>query len=120
MNTCLCKEGLKKEVITILVPSEEIDFLNKILSIEEGYYEGAGHNDTIATYTAKFSNGYEADIKVCNGDTPFIDPVLFNSNGYQLQVLDCEDTLEGEYCFEVDGKEYIVNIERIRLFRFEP
>ena len=49
------------EVQEILVPVYEVDDLNDVLT-------GKTPNEqdgTIAVYTAKFSNGMEADIKVC-------------------------------------------------------
>lgn len=95
----------------IEVTLEEAKFANEILAIEEGRYEEADDIETIKTWTAKFDNGYEADIKLCNGDTPYIDSVLFNQNGSQVAVLEIsEDDLIGAYCFEANGDEYAVEI----------
>ena len=54
---------------------------------------------TVDVFSANFGNGVEIDIKVCDGDTPFIDAVLF-VNGCDSGYLDAGDTLLGEYVFE--------------------
>ena len=59
---------------------------------------------TIRIYTADFGDGWDADIKVCNGDPPFIEPVLFR-NGGEVMCLDVTDTLDGDYGFKVSAGE---------------
>jgi hypothetical protein len=90
----------------IKVPAQELKEMQEFL-------DGKGDNkeDTIVTYTAKFNDGIEADIKVCNGDTPFVDAVLFE-DGHQIAVLEVEDTLEGEYNFIIDPDCYCVFIDK--------
>jgi len=97
----------------ILIPEEEAIQMEKILSIEEGYYEDTGRDEVIKTYSTKFCTpygDYGVDIKVCNGDNPYVDPVLFqitkDENGrevwHEMFPLDvCEDLL-GEYEFEFE------------------
>ena len=66
---------------------------------------------TLKTYLFDFGGGVEAEIKICSGDKNlFIDPVLF-INDKQLQVLDCEGDLLGDYEFELDNNSYIASIE---------
>lgn len=49
---------------------------------------------------------------ICSGQNNFFcDPVLFNKDGYEVCVLDCADTLNGEYGFENNGNKYVVVIE---------
>lgn len=74
-------------------------------NIEEGV------DNILRTYSATFKDGCEADIKVCSGtDNYFVDPVLFDESGHELQCLDCEGDLLGGYEFEVNDKKYIVEI----------
>lgn len=64
-----------------------------------------------AVFTAKFEDGMEADIKVCRHDDGFfVDPVMFNSRGGQVCVLDVQSELLGEYYFEANGETYLVEV----------
>ena len=83
--------------------------LQGILDIKEGGCPDCGPNEVIHTLTAHFGGGIEADIKVCNGDSPYVDPVLFE-NGSELLALDVTDTLLGSYRFVLDQQEYIVEV----------
>lgn len=69
-------------------------------------------DSVIEVFTGKFKDGFEADIKVCSGtENFFIDPVLFNPNGCEVCVLDSEGgDLLGEYIFEYENKQYIVEL----------
>lgn len=73
--------------------------------------EKLGKFSTIANFTVRFEDGFEVDIKVCTSeDDVFIDPVLVNSSGFNVQALDpCYDLLE-EYVFEHDTKQYVVEL----------
>ena len=66
--------------------------------------------DVPLTLTANFGNGIEADIKLCNGDSPYVDAVLFD-DGSEVHVLEVSDTIEGEYCFSYNDDDYIVCVE---------
>jgi hypothetical protein len=96
---------------TIKIRKKEAEKMERILSIEEGHCPDYDPVAVIKTYTAKFSNGFEADIKVCNGDTPFVDPVLFNEKGIEICVGEVEDTLLGEYHFEYGEDVFVVTVE---------
>lgn len=69
-----------------------------VLETKEGYYPDCGRDEIIFKSTAVFKNGIEADIKVCNGDTPYVDPVLFD-DGSQACTLEVTDSFFGEYIF---------------------
>ena len=88
---------------TIKVPKEKIEELQKFL---DG--NGEGTMNTVETFTANFGdNGegeIEADIKVCDGANPFVDPVLFQ-DGSEVCCLECADTLVGEYIFSTSLKD---------------
>lgn len=92
---------------TIKIPSSELKEMNQILSRTE---KSPDYKDatTIKSYTANFGNGIEADIKVVNGDGPYVDPVLFK-DGYEVNTLqDPSECLDGEYIFEYKNVTYTV------------
>ena len=66
--------------------------------------------DVPYTITVMFGGGIEADIKLCNGDSPYVDAVLFEG-GEEVQTLEVTDTIEGEYVFEHNGDQYVVVVE---------
>ena len=100
---------------TIYICPEELARMEEILSIEEGHLENYDSDEVIATYTAYFANGFLADIKVCNGDTPYVDNILFApcETGFfnEVCVPEIAESLTGEYYFDYDGDEYIVHVK---------
>jgi len=99
---------------TIQVPEDEIAEMNEILQRSE-FIEDAGRDEVIKLYRTIFDDGYEVDIKVCNGNSPFVDAILFH-NGREICVLDpCFENIDGEYHFWTknfnEGDEYVVIIE---------
>lgn len=105
-----------KFISIIKLDKKEIDKYNVLLDIpsEDDGVINAGYDEdsTIECFTAQFVDGHFADIKICSGQNNFFcDPVLFNKDGYEVCVLDCADTLNGEYDFEDNGNEYVVIIE---------
>lgn len=99
-----------KYVTRIGVTQEFADEMKEILEIKEGRHPDYKDGAVIATVTAVFENGYQADIKVCNGDTPYVDNVLFDENGCELDCPDISESLLGEYEFEVDGDTFEVEV----------
>lgn len=99
---------------TIYIGKETVKRLQKFLDSE-----GKDKVYTVAKFTADFGveNGsrIEADIKVCQGDPPYVDAVLF-SDGCEIALCEPDDTLLGEYCFYVQNgekeKEYKVIVEQ--------
>jgi len=92
---------MNKEII-IYIPKEELADLNSLMKGDAVIVS----EHTIATHTAKFSNGIEADIKVCGvkstdeDESAYIDAVLFK-NGSEVCCLEPSfDTLDGEYIFD--------------------
>ena len=87
------------ETMTIKIPQHELDQINPWLESDEQVPD-AGECEVLKTYTANFSDGIEADIKVCNGDTgAWIDAVLFDY-GNEINLLEPRYTLVGEYIFD--------------------
>ena len=90
---------------TLFVEDHVLEEMNRILA-------GPGPGDTdldgiIQMFTGEFGDDCFADIKVCNGDTPWIDAVLFSPDGSEIAVVEPQDgPLDGEYEWEVDGHTY--------------
>ena len=80
------------------------DILDKNSFDEESDRDGVIH-----TFTADFGNGWQADIKVCNSDGPYVDPVLF-LDGYEMCVGEITNTLLGEYDFQVEDLQFKVYV----------
>jgi len=82
----------------IMIPETEVkkmqDFLNS---------KGKDKVGTIETYTVKFEDATEGDIqidvKVCQGNPPFVDIVLFQ-DGNDVGCLEPADSLLGRYVFQ--------------------
>lgn len=82
-----------------LLDRENIDF----------YEEKIGKDSVIDTFTTVFEDGREVDIKVCSGDSNcFIDAVILDKNGCEIEAIEPQDSLLEEYFFEVDNVKYIV------------
>lgn len=96
---------------TIEVNKEESEKMEQILAIEEGHCPDYDRIATIKTYTAKFPNGFESDVKVCNGDTPYVDAVLFDEDGVELCTEEVSETLLGEYAFTFEADSYEVTVK---------
>ena len=81
----------------------------------QSYLDSEGEDEvgTVQTYTATFNNNVEADIKVCKGDPPFVDAVLYDS-GSEVELIEISDELLGDYEFFYNGKIYTVTLEEGR------
>lgn len=109
------------EVVT--VSQWEQQKLQEILDLEEGFAEDYGRDEVIQTISIPFATPYGqyvVDIKVCNGDTPYIDPVLFelvendgNSHYEEIYPLDVEDTLLNTFTFEHEEDNQSFQLEAI-------
>lgn len=95
----------------VTVSKKEAERLQYLLDQEEVNFE-AEKVEEDATLTANFEDGFSADIKVCSGQhNCYVDPVLFNKNGFEVCVGEPAFDLLGEYDFEVAGNQYIVKVE---------
>lgn len=95
--------------IIITPTAEQAAFAAEFLSRET---EDPSCEDVPLVLTANFGGGIEADIKLCNGDSPYVDAVLFK-DGHEVDVLEVSDSLEGEYPFEYEGVEYLVEVAEL-------
>jgi len=94
----------------IKVRAVELADANEILQRTE-FVDDAGRDEVIYLFSVVFFDNIEADIKVCNGDGPFINAILFN-NGSEVCVSEpAFDSLEGEYIFSYEDDEYTVLVE---------
>ena len=93
------------ETRVIYIDSDEVDLMQSYLDSE-----GEDKVGILSTYTAVFDGDIEADIKVCKGDPPFVDAVLYDS-GAEVELMDVCDVLLGEYMFFYDGQIYTVVLE---------
>lgn len=100
--------GKEIRIERIYIPRDEA----KLLSIEEGCCPDYDEDALIYIATAKFPSGVEADIKLCNGDTPWVDPVLFDKDGKEIFFLDPDEDFFGEFCFKTGNHEEYVVIVR--------
>lgn len=78
-----------------VISKEDFKLFNLLLQVP-----GTDTTDVLATITVKFTDGCEADIKICDGDARWIDAVLFDENGHQISVLEPSDSLLGNYTFD--------------------
>ena len=64
--------------------------------------KGTDTVNVVRTFSADFGeteDGHiEIDIKVCDAEQPFVDPVIFQ-DGHDVGCLEADDTLVGEYIF---------------------
>ena len=97
----------------ILISKKESDFIATLLTMtgSEIYDKYGLKRDETITHTAVLENGLEADIKlvICEDDKPYTEGVLF-LNGSEVCHTDCEEEYLGEWEFEYEGKDYIVNV----------
>lgn len=99
------------EYRTILyIPSSVLVQINKYLLAEtESEYQG---EDNTITYTAKFPDGKEMDVKCCGcqDEASWAEAVLFDEHGCQIACSDVEDDFDGPWELEADGVLYIVGV----------
>lgn len=99
-----------KYVAKIGVTQEFADKMGEILEITEGRCPDFKDGAVISTLTATFENGYQADIKICNGDTPYVDNVLFDGNGCEIDCPEISESLLGDYEFESEDDTFEVEV----------
>lgn len=67
--------------------------------------------DVVYNKTVEFSDGAQADIKLVNANPPYVDPVLFDEDGFEMAVgAPHARTFNGVYIFDVDDNTYIVKV----------
>lgn len=104
---------------TILVEQDVLEEMQRILDIEEGHAEEYDKDAVIKSFTTAFDTPYRkyaVEIKVCNGDTPYVDSVVYEvvtedgvDHWYEIFALPSDD-LEGPYTFEIEEKDFGVTV----------
>lgn len=105
----------------IEVSQEDLELANEVLSVEEGYYEEAEDDEIIQEWSCEFDTPYGKygiEIKLCNGEPPYIDPVLYRIKPEENRevwveagMLDVCEELLGEYMFELEEKDVILKFQ---------
>lgn len=100
-------------VLGIDIPLDVLDKWRRYMA--QGFAEGdLPENATVACWTVCFGDGIECDLKVCTGKDgdAWCECVLFKNEAC-IEVSDCSDDLLGEWCFKLDGAEYIVDVRAV-------
>lgn len=97
----------------IKIDSEILSQLNSLLSGETKDYLKNG--EILHTVTAKFPERIEVDIKLVQGEPPYVDAVIFH-NGNEIFPLEPEfEQYDGSYEFNVDENTYIVIVKENKI-----
>ena len=102
--------------VEIEIEQAEIERLEKTMRDGKSLDGGKGKEPTY-TWTAKFQDGTEVDVKVCDaeeeGGGAWSEAVLFDENGCELSCTEPDDTLAGDwYLFDGDDM-YIVHVKAV-------
>lgn len=108
---------MKYEAI-IKVDRKSFEVINRYLTVQPTCEEEAQHEDDTITYTAKFADGKEVDVKCCGvqfqegeENTSWTEAILFDKNGSEIVCTDVCDSFLGEWELEDDkGNVYVVNV----------
>lgn len=98
---------------TITVSKERASELQKLIDMEEINFEEMDIEEdaVLASFTAKFENGFWIDINVCSGQhCCWVDTILYNPEGHEVMIDEPSDILLGESYFNYGGNEYHVNL----------
>lgn len=94
----------------LYVPGSVLQTIRGFLKAQsEAEYQG---EDNTITYTAKFPDGKEMDIKCCGcrDESSWTEAVLFDERGYELTFSGVEEEFEGPWELEYNGVYYCVDI----------
>lgn len=101
---------VRKYKQVIAIPSAELAIINGFLNAtsKDEYQD----EDETITYTAKFPDGKEMDIKCCGcqDDSSWTEAVLFTRSGHELACSDPNDEFACMWEIEYDGITYIVDV----------
>ena len=97
----------------IEVPEKDLKAYEEMLPYGEKELIEAGipRLENVKTWTCRFENGNEADIKVnTSEDDVWTEGVLFDKDGNELCHTEVCDDIQGEWDFEFDGDTYEVEV----------
>ncbi len=96
---------------TIPVPAKVMAQINGYLNANsQDEYQG---EDTTITYTAKFPDGKEMDIKCCGcrNEASWTEAVLFDEQGNELTYTEVEEEFAGPWQLTYQGVTYIAVVK---------
>ena len=97
---------------TLRLSKDELDYYDLILD-GGGDWQDEWYEDKVESYTVRFENGVEADLKVvgCGDESPYAEMVLFNDKGGEIGFSEPEYEFSGEWeAWDADDNQYIVNV----------
>lgn len=96
---------------TIKIDSKLAKLIQQRMDDNQPLDDDVGNHDHLyQTFTAKFGKGIESDIKIVDFPTgPWIDAVLFQ-DGNQIDLMEPQYVLLGEYPFEYNNVKYVVKL----------
>ena len=103
---------------TIVLPKDRIDYINNLCETHLTEEDFSKHQlpkfECFERFSVTFDNGYIADVKVCTGDiddTAWVEMVLFDKNGYEVNCTEVYDNIDNAYELEDnDDNVYIVKV----------
>ncbi len=96
---------------TVLIPAKVMEQINSYLNAQsQDEYQG---EDNTITYTAKFSDGKEMDIKCCGcrDEASWTEAVLFDGQGHELTCTEVEEEFTGPWQLAYQGVTYIAAVK---------
>jgi hypothetical protein len=96
---------------SLVVGKSDLDVVNTVLSGAECL----GNDEVVRKFTVYFGSGFECDVKVVDGDPPYVDAVLFR-DGQEVMCLDVRDDLLGLYEFVVGEDTFRVTLVEVVTF----
>lgn len=107
----LCRHGEKSVCAAVVtIPRSVMDQINGYLTADtESAYQG---EDNTISYTARFSDGKEMDVKCCGcrEEASWAEAVLFDKCGNELCCTECAEEFDGPWILEDEGTDYVVYI----------
>ena len=106
------------EIQTITISKRKANYIDNLLLHEPTCEsECFGEGETIS-YTARFSDGIEIDVKICGvkfkegeSNLPWVEGVLFH-NGSEVECTEPDVDIWDKWNFEYEGKEYVLIITK--------
>ena len=103
---------------TIILPKDRIDYINNLCETHLTEEDFSKHQlpkfECFERFSVTFDNGFFADVKVCTGgidDTVWVEMVLFDKNGYEVNCTEVYDNIDNTYELEDNGDNvYIVKV----------
>ena len=111
---------------TIIIDDRIAGRIRTYTDVEPSNRDECLSEDATITYTARFDNGYQMDIKCCGvqyhegeTNTAWTEAVLFDANGCEICFSEPSDEYFGMWELEADGDTYIVYVKSVKEKRRE-